>query len=308
MNLERTGFIELPAGKEPGFDHADTWLTETGARIYVAHTGADRVEVIDCERQAFLRSIDDLPGVAGVLISQEHDVLFTSDRACARVSVFRCSDEAMLGQVAVGPHPNGLAYDSKRRKLYTFNLGDPLGAGCTTSVVDLDSMAVRAEISLPGRPRWATYDAASDLIYANILDPAVVLRIDPGASAITSSIAVPVAGPHGLWIEGSRVYCAADGGALIVVDRDTGDIAASLPLPGAPDVVWYDPQRQHLYVAVGDPGSVTVVDTAAFSVVETVVTEPGAHTLGWNPAQRTLYVFCPRSCGAALFTQQDDRS
>jgi DNA-binding beta-propeller fold protein YncE len=308
VSLERTGFIELPAGREPGFDHADTWLGGASTRMYVAHTGADRVEVIDCGRRAFLRSFDDLPGVAGVLISQEHDLLFTSDRACARVSVFRCSDESLLGRVAVGPHPNGLAYDSKRQKLYSFNLGEPLGVDCTASVVDIDSMAVTVEISLPGRPRWAAYDAASDLVYANVLDPAVVLRIDPSAGAINSSIAVPVAGPHGLWVDGGRVYCAADGGALVVIEQATGDIKASLPLPGAPDVLWYDAQRQHLYIAVGDPGTVTVVDTAALSVVETVATEPGAHTLGWDPSGKTLYVFCPRSSGAALFTHQGDGS
>ncbi len=123
--------------------------------MYVAHTGADRVDVIDCRRQAFLRSIEDLPGVAGVLVDQEHDLLFTSDRGCARVSVFRCSDERPLGQVGVGPHPNGLAYDRERRRLYSFNLGEPLGEGCTASVVDVDSMTVTAEIPLPGRPRWA---------------------------------------------------------------------------------------------------------------------------------------------------------
>jgi DNA-binding beta-propeller fold protein YncE len=308
VSLERTGFIELPRGEQPGFDHADTWLGDGGARMYVAHTGADRVEVIDCEAKAFLRSIDDLTGVAGVLIDQAHDLLFTSDRACARVSVFRCSDEALLGRVDVGPHPNGLAYDRSRRRLYSFNLGEPLGVDCTTSVVDIDSMTVVAEIPLPGRPRWASYEPASDLIYANILDPAVVVRIDSGAGAIRGAIEVPVAGPHGLWIEGGRLYCAADGGALVVIERHTGDISTSLPLPGVPDVVWHDPLADHLYVAVGDPGSVTVVDTARLAVVETVATESSAHTLGWDPSHKTLYVFCPESSGAALFTHRDNGS
>ena len=33
------------------------------------------------------------------LIDQDDDLLFSSDRAAARVSVFRCSDEQLLGQV-----------------------------------------------------------------------------------------------------------------------------------------------------------------------------------------------------------------
>src|SRR5215203_5210416 len=156
MTLASLGTIPIPPGREAGFDHADVYLPQS--RLYVAHTGADRIDVIDCATNAFLRSLPDLPGVAGVLIDAEHDLLFTSDRAAARVSVFRCSDEQLLGQVQVGPHPNGLAYDSKRRRLYSFNLGEPLGENCTASLVDIDAMAVTAELELPGRPRWALYD------------------------------------------------------------------------------------------------------------------------------------------------------
>ncbi len=211
----------------------------------------------------------------------------------------------MLARVAVGQRPNGLAYDRTRRRLYTFNLGEPPGVGCTASVIDVDAKSVVAEIALPGRPRWATYDLASDLVYANIRDPAVVLRIDPDTGEIVGAIDVPVPGPHGLWVDEDRLYRAADGGALVVMHRDSGVIAATVPLPGAPDVVWHDPVARELYVAVGDPGTVTVVDTAALELVESVTTERGAHTLGWDPTHETLYVFCPGSGGAALFTRQD---
>src|SRR5262249_33470962 len=123
MTLARAGFIPIPSGAKPGFDHADVYVR--GRRIYVAHTGADRIEVLDCEQRTYLHALAaELPGVAGVLIDQEHDLLFSSDRAAARVSVFRCSDERLLGQVAVDPHPNGLAYDRWRRRLYSFNLGE----------------------------------------------------------------------------------------------------------------------------------------------------------------------------------------
>ena len=79
-------------------------------RLYVAHTGADRVDVIDCTTNTYLHALPNLPGVARVLIDSEHDRLFSSDRGCARVSIFRCSEtRALSGQVAVGHRPNGLA-------------------------------------------------------------------------------------------------------------------------------------------------------------------------------------------------------
>jgi hypothetical protein len=96
-----------------------------------------------------------VPGVAGILIESKQDFLFSSDRGCARVSIYRCSDETLLGRVVVGDRPNGLAYDPERRHLFVFNIGDPPGVNCTISVVAVDEMRVITTVPLPGRPRWA---------------------------------------------------------------------------------------------------------------------------------------------------------
>lgn len=302
MALARVGFIPIPPGGKPGFDHAD--VHRGSRRMYVAHTGADRIDVLDCASRSYLRALPGLPGVAGVLVDEEHDLLISSDRGAASVSVFRCSDESLLGRVDVGPHPNGLAYDRVRRRLYSFNLGEPLGENCTASVVDLDAMSVAAQLALPGRPRWAVYDAERDVIYANVREPARIVVIDCERVAIERALHVASEGPHGLWLDGGRLFCAADGGALLVLDRDTGALLANMPLPGVPDVVMHDADLQRLYAAIGDPGLVCSFDSARLEPVETVETEEGAHTLGWDPDDRCLYVFCPGSGGAALYEER----
>jgi hypothetical protein len=291
MSLVRADFIPIPPGAEPGFDHADIFAP--GRRMYVAHTGADRIEVLDCGARSYLHALPvGLPGVAGVLIDDEHDLLFSSDRAAARVSVFRCSDGQLLGQVEVGPHPNGLAYDRERRRLYSFNLGEPLGEQCTASVVAPESMRVIAELPLPGRPRWAVYDHERDRIYANIQRPAQIVVIDCERAAIERAFDLASDGPHGLWLDRGRLFCAAD------------EVLASLPLPGVPDVVMHDPELRRLYVAIGDPGVVCSFDSERLEPLETVETEEGAHTSGWDPVDRCLYVFCPASGGAALYEER----
>jgi DNA-binding beta-propeller fold protein YncE len=302
VSLTRVGFIAIPPGAAPGFDHADVY--RAGGRIYVAHTGADRVDVLDCAQHTFLRSLPDLPGVAGVLVDEANDLLFTSDRGAARVSVFRCSDETLLGRVEVGPHPNGLAFDSLRRRLYAFNVGEPLGENCTASIVDIDTLRVVDELSLPGRPRWALYDEERDRIYANIRDPAEIAVIDCDRSAIEHALPVPSAGPHGLWLDAGRLFCAADGGSLVVLDRDSGKVVEQLPLPGVPDVVMLDRELQRVYVAVGDPGVVCSFDSERLQLLETVQTERGAHTTGWDPVGRCLYLFCPGSGGAQVYEER----
>jgi DNA-binding beta-propeller fold protein YncE len=305
MGLARTGFIPLPPGARPGFDHADVYRDGPGTRrLYVAHTGAGRVEVIDCTTSSYLRSLPGHPGVAGILIDTGQDLLFTSDRDAARVSVYRCSDEELLARIEVGAHPNGLAYDRARRRLLAFNLGEPAGHNCTASVIDLDTSRVVATIALPGRPRWAAHDAASGRVYVNIRQPAQILAIDPDRPRIDRAVRVPAYGPHGLWIDRQRLFCAADGGSLVVIDRNTGTVLATVPLPGAPDVVMHDPELAHLYVAIGQPGVLCVVDTERLELLETVPTEDGAHTIAVDPDTHTIYAFLPGSSGAAVYADR----
>jgi len=303
VTLARVGFIAIPPGAKPGFDHADAHRQRR--RLYVAHTGANRIDVLDCNARTYLRALPaELPGVAGVLIDEQHDLLFSSDRGAARVSVFRCSDEGLHGQVEVGPHPNGLAYDRERRQLYSFNLGEPLGENSTASVVDLDSLGVIAELPLPGRPRWAVHDPQRDVVYANIQQPAQIVVIDCERLLIERAREVQSAGPHGLWLDSGRLFCAADGGGLVVLDRDSGEVIASLPLPGVPDVVMHDPELERLYVAIGEPGLVCSFDSNRLEQLETVETERGAHTSCWDPISQCLYVFCPESGGAAVYEER----
>ena len=303
MSLARVGFIAIPTGEAPGFDHAD--VHRQRRRIYVAHTGADRIEVLDCNARSYLGALPaELPGVAGVLVDEKQELLFSSDRGAARVSVFRSSDEQLLGQAEVGPHPNGLAYDRQRRQLYSFNLGEPLGENCTASIVDLDAMSVLAELALPGRPRWAVYDRERDVVYANIQQPAQIVVIDSERLLIERTLEVPSAGPHGLWLDSGRLFCATDGGELVVLERDSGEVIASLPLPGVPDVVMHDPELDRLYVAIGEPGLVCSFDTKRLERLEMVETEQGAHTTCWDPISQCLYVFCPASGGAVVYEER----
>jgi len=302
VTLTRTGFISIPPGREPGFDHADIYRDGAGAaRMYVAHTGADRVDVLDCAARTWLRALPDHPGVAGILIDADADLLFASDRAAAQVGVYRCSDETLLARVAVGPRPNGLAFDPGRWRLFSFNLGEPGGENCTSSVIDLERQQVIATIPLPGRPRWAAYDRVTDQVYVNIRHPAEILAINAAALAVDRVVAVPADGPHGLWIDGDRLYCAADAKALVVLDRDNGAVQASMSLAGVPDVVMHNPVLGRLYVAIGDPGVIAVANTRSLRIVETVPTEPGAHTLGIDPDRHAVYVFLPASGGAAVY-------
>jgi hypothetical protein len=59
-----------------------------------------------------------------------------------------------------------------------------------------------------------------------------------------------------------------------------------------------------LHVAIGETGVVCTFDSDSLEPVETVETEAGAHTLGLDPVDHHLYVFCPGSGGAAVYAER----
>lgn len=272
--------------------------------LYVAHTSNHAIDVIDTTRDRYVRSIAGLQGVAGALVDDAQDLVFTSNRGDDTVGIFRPDDEAALTRVAVGVKPNGVAYDPGRRLLLAANVGDPRRPGShTVTLVDVERRTVPASVPVPGRTRWTVFDAAQRLFFVNIMDPAVIVAVDADRKAIVRAFPMPDRGPHGLDldIDRRRLYCACDGGKLVSVDSATGAIDGRLQLSGAPDVVFLDRALQHLYVAIGDPGVIDVIDTAAWRRIETIATEPGAHTLALDQARHRVYAFLPGSHRALVF-------
>ena len=122
--LELLGYIDLPLHAQAGgFDHAA--VHGGRQRLYVAHTANDALDVIDCGRQRYVRSIPGLTSVAGALVSEEHDLVFTSNRGEDTIAIVSTEHETVIAKVGVGIRPNGLAYDPGRRLLLAANVGDP---------------------------------------------------------------------------------------------------------------------------------------------------------------------------------------
>jgi len=300
MTLHLTGHIALPEHKgSGGFDHAA--VHAASGHVYVAHTANDAMDVFDARQYLF--SIPDLKAVAGALVSDEGGLIFSSNRGENTVGIFRPGPDPAVAKVKVGLGPNGLAYDAARRLLLAANIGDPAIAGSRTlSMVDVDGLALRAEIAVPGRTRWTVYDPERQLFYVNIADPALIVMVDAREpETLSGSFAIPAAGPHGLDFDSDtqRLFCACDNATLVTLDARTGKVLDRQPLSGIPDVIFFHRQRRQLYVAVGNPGVIDVFDTQTSKRLATVVTERGAHTTAL--AGDRLYAFLPQTHRAAVY-------
>jgi DNA-binding beta-propeller fold protein YncE len=306
--LRHSGYVALPKHKGPGgFDHAA--VHAASGHVYVAHTANDAVDVFDPASGRHLFAVPHLAGAAGVVVSDEAQLVIVSSRAENTIGFFAPGPDPQVLKVAVGVRPNGLAYDHERRQALVANVGDAAIPGShTLSVVALDERAVRAEIGVPGRTRWALYDPDAQAFYVNIADPAQIVVVDArNPSGIARVLPVPSAGPHGLDLDLAthRLFCACDAGTLTTLDAQSGRVIGQEPLSGVPDVVFFNRAREHLYVAVGDPGVIDVFDTATMERVGRVATEKGAHTLALAPAGDRVYAFLPATHRAAIYEVGD---
>src|SRR5439155_10052139 len=151
-----------------------------------------------------------------------------------------------------------------RECLMATNVGGPsIPDSHSVSVVDVGRRERIAELKVPGRTRWAIYDAALEMFFVNIASPARIVAIDAREpTKISTQYEIPAAGPHGLGLDpaNGRLLCACDAGALFAIEAASGRVLADIVLSGAPDVIFLHPQSGHLYVAIGDPGVIDVID------------------------------------------------
>ena len=308
MRLKFKGYVDLPAHlKQGGFDHAA--IHRHTQSMYVAHTANDAIDVIDCGADRYLRSIPNLTGVAGALTSEERNLVFTSNRGEDTVSVFSPDAEGDAVKIGVGVRPNGLSFDPKRARLLVANVGNPeVPNSFTLSLIDISQRKMISSIPVAGRTRWTIYDPEADAFYVNIANPPQIVVVDAqNPTMIMRAFDIPAEGPHGLDldIENHRLFCACDGAELVTLDTSNGTITSRLQLSGVPDVIFYNASLRHLYVAVGNPGVIDLFDTSTLQHIETIHTEEGAHTLGFDATRNKVYAFLPESHRAAVYLDQE---
>jgi DNA-binding beta-propeller fold protein YncE len=296
--LELAGSVAIPPFADSAFDHGDVVL-ETG-RIFVAHTAAGTVEVVDADGQAHVLTLPGCPEASGVLCAQGEGLVFAAARAAGKVLVIDAASLTVLREVASGPRPNGLAWDGRRGRLLAADVED-----CAAHLLDPSTGANLGTCDLPGRPRWCVYDERGDRFLVNVREPAGVALLAAEPFAPAGWWPVPAAGPHGLDLDiaGRRAFVASDGGRVSMLDLASGSEVARASIAGAPDAIWYNAERRLLYVAIGEPGLVDVVDTATMTRREQVPTEEGAHTTAFDRERQRLAVFLPHTCRVALYRE-----
>jgi DNA-binding beta-propeller fold protein YncE len=234
--------------------------------------------------------------------------VFTSNRGEETVGIFTHGKDSQLSKVKVGGRPNGLAFNPREDRLLAANVSKPDDKGpITVSIINVTASRMVANIPVPGRTRWAIYDRTADVFYVNISDPPEIAILNgKNPDRVVDSYKIPAIGPHGLDLDemGRRLFCACDKEGLYTIDIESRRVSKMADLAGPPDVIFYNPNLDHLYVAVGDPGIIQVFDTNVVKQIESVKTEKGTHTIAFDQETDKVYAFMPETHSASVYLDE----
>ena len=287
--VKSVGTISVPAPFRISRPFIDYMLV-AGPRLYAGYASHGMVGVVDTATNRVVATIGGLGRVHGVAVVPGLNLGFASSSGDNNVNVFDLATNQLLKKIPAGDDPDAIIYDSKAQLIY---VGDHNGK--TATLIDPATEKAVGAIALGGEPEYPQADPESGLIYQNLEDTSELVVVDPQKQAVIERYKLaPGEGPTGLALDAAdrRLFSATGNRKLVVLNTDTGDIVAVLPIGAGVDGAAYDPALRRIYTANG-VGSMTVIQQDSpdrYHVIENAPTHFGGHSLVVDPATHRIYV------------------
>jgi DNA-binding beta-propeller fold protein YncE len=219
------------------------------------------------------------PGTGRVFVSRGTHVMVV-DGATGKV----------LGDIPDTPRMHGIGIAPKWNHGFTTNGGDS-----TLTMFDLKTLAPIRKVKIPtGGLDGIMYDEFSDrIILTNHSRPiGTAVAVDPNTGDITGTAELEDNAPEGAASDGKgRLFVNNEGKNTIqVLDAKTMKVLQSWPLApcDGPTGIAYDKASNRIFSGCGKTS--VVVDAATGKVVATITNGDGVDALGWDAAQKLIYI------------------
>jgi DNA-binding beta-propeller fold protein YncE len=294
--------IPLP-GVEKRIDHMA--VDPAGKRLFISALGNGTLEVIDLQAGRRVRSIPGLKEPQGVaFLPTLHKIVVAN--AGGTVVAFEDPSFKMIATISPMDDADNLRVDTVTNQLYVGYGDGALG------LIDPTTMKRLGDIKLPGHPESFRLERNGPHIYVNVPRTKEVLVVDRLKRTIT--LRMPLAGfaknyPMSLDEGHHRLFVGVRAPArLLVFDTQSGQRVADVPCVGDTDDLFYDSERDRVYV-IGGEGFVDVFDVSTPdrpARLARLSTAPGARTGLWSPELKQLFVAAPHrdSHEAAIYVYE----
>jgi len=262
-------------------------VDEGGRRLYVSH--GTQVEVLDVDSGEIVGKVENTPGVHGIAIAPELGRGFVSNGQSSTVTIFDLKTLKTIAEVPVGRKPDAIIYDPATSRVFAFN-----GDSNSASAIEAATGKAAGTVDLGGGPEYAVADG-SGFIYNNLEDASIVLKINARSLKVEQRWpTAPCASPSSVAMDrpNRRLFIGCRNKRMAVVNADTGQVIATLPIGDHVDATAFDPASHLIFNSNGE-GTITVIHQDGpdkYSVVENVKTLPKAKTMALDPITHQLFL------------------
>jgi YVTN family beta-propeller protein len=255
-------------------------------RVYLSH--GTEVMVVNADDYSVIGTIPGLKLAHGTLLLKELGKGFISDGGGDRVVIFDLKSLKALGEIKTGGNPDCIMYDPASKHIFTFN-----GNTKDSSVIDPATTTVIATVPMGGRAEFAVADG-NGMIYDNIENTDEVVALDSRTLKIKVRWPLAPAGtPTALAMDAKhrRLFIGGRNQIMAIMNADNGKILQSFPITTGVDTIIFDPDSALVYASTRQAIHIFHEDSPdKFTEVETVKTEFGAKTMGFDRRTHRIFV------------------
>jgi YVTN family beta-propeller protein len=273
-------------------DHWDAVVFDAAShRVYVAHS--DRVSVVDGQDGRIIGEVSGLSehrGVHGIAIVGSSGKGYTDDGEAGIAVAFDLKTLKTLGRIKAKDDADAVVYDHASKHVFIINGGESRAI----TVIDPKTDRVIATIETGGGLEYAVAPGDGKL-YVNGSEKRELIRIDTRTNTI--DVRWPTADcerPHGLAFDtkSRRAFMTCLNRRMIVINSDSGDVVANVPIDGGSDAAAFDPVRRLAFSSSGD-GTISVVREEgpdSFVALGSFRTHVTGRTMAIDPETGRLFV------------------
>jgi DNA-binding beta-propeller fold protein YncE len=288
LKLEQT--IPLP-GVEGRIDHFA--FDSSDERLFVCALGNNTVEVLDLRKGERIHSISSLGSPQGIVYIPELNRLFVANDKGGIFKIYDGKSFQEISELNFKDDADNVRYDEGTKKIYV-----GFGSGGIAIVNAPDGKQV-GSIELSAHPEAFELEKNGQRIFVNVPNSRHVAVIDREKSEVVTTWKTDLAFgnfPMALDEANHRLFVGCRlPSKLVVLDTESGEVAAKIDISGDPDDLFYDGKRHRIYAICG-AGKIDIIeqtDPNTYATSARVNTADGARTGLFVPERDTLFVAVP---------------
>jgi DNA-binding beta-propeller fold protein YncE len=258
-------------------------------RVYVAH--GDELTVVDAETGEIAGRVKGFPGIThGIALVKDSNRGYTDEGEAGKAASFNLKTLTVENRIQASEGADAIAFDPVSNHVFIIN-----GEAGTITVIDPKKDAAISTITLGGKLEYGV-PGENGKLFINGAAKRELVSIDTATNQIAARWPLPdCESPHGLAIDTSshRLFVSCLNEIINVVDSQTGQIVATVPIGKGSDAVVFDPRRKLVFSSNGKDGTISVIaekNANTFVPLKNIQTSISARTMGINQATGRLYL------------------